>query len=138
MPLRDLMTKDLSWKIFSIVLATAIWLTVHALSANASKRINPLDGMMTRTFEAVPVLVVSAAADVREFKVNPRFVQVVVSGKPEIVNTLETKQIHVLVDLTGVVEAVDLKKRVDVSMPAGVTFVSALPGEVDIAVPAKK
>ena len=138
MTLREIVTRDLGWKIFSVVLATAIWLTVHVLSADAPKRVNPLNGMMTRTFENVPVLVVSAAAAVREFKVNPRFVQVIVSGKPDAVNALETKQLHVLVDLTGVEAAVDLKKRVDVSTPPGITFVSAVPAEVDIVVPPKR
>lgn len=138
MTLRKIVTRDLGWKIFSLVLATAIWLTVNVLSADASKRVNPLNGVMTRTFENVPVFVVSAAADVREFRVNPRVVQVSVSGQPETVNALETKQLHVLVDLTGINAAVDLMKRVDVSTPPGITFVSALPAEVDIAVPPKK
>lgn len=138
MALRDIVTKDPGWKIFSVVLATAIWLTVHALSPDVSKRPNPLNGMMTRPFENVPVLVVSAAADVREFKVYPRVVQVTVSGKPESVNALDAKQIHVLVDLTGVEAAQDLKKRVDVSMPPGFTLISALPAEVDVAVPPRK
>jgi YbbR domain-containing protein len=135
MALRDIVTKDPGWKIFSVALAVAIWLTVHAISEDTSRRINPLSGLMTRTFEDVPVLVVSAAADVREFKVKPGAVQITVSGKPDAVTALDPRQIRVLVDLTGVEAALDLKKRVDVSTPPGITFVSAVPAEVDVVVP---
>jgi hypothetical protein len=135
MALRDIVTKDLSWKIFSIALAVAIWLTVHAISEDATRRVNPLSGLMTQTFQYVPVLVVSAAADVREFKVRPGAIQVTVSGKPDAVIALDPRLIRVLVDLTGVEAALDLKKRVAVSTPPGITFVSAVPAEVDVVVP---
>ena len=135
MALRDIVTRDLGWKIVSIALAVAIWLTVHAISEDAARRVNPLSGMMTHAFENVPVLVVSAAADVRQFKVNPGVVQITISGRPEVVTALDPRQIRVLVDLTGVEAAKDLKKRVDVSAPSGITFVRAVPAEVDVAVP---
>jgi len=138
MALPDIVSKDLRWKIFSLGLAVGIWLTVHAISEDASRSVNPLNGLMTRTFQGVPVLVVSAAADVREFKVNPGAVQITVSGKPAVVNELDSRQIRVLVDLTGVEAAKDLKKRVDVSTLPGITFISAMPAEVDVMVPPKK
>jgi len=138
MPLRDIVTKDSGWKIISVALAVAIWLTVHSFSEDASKRVNPLSGLMTKTFPAVPVLVVSAAADVREFKVRPAAVQITVSGKPAAVTALDPRQIHVLVDLTGIEVARDLKKRVDVSTPPGITFVSAVPADVDVMAPPRK
>jgi len=138
MALRDIVTKDFGWKLFSVGLAAAIWLIVHAISEDASKRVNPLSGLLTRPFQNVPVLVVSAAADVREFKVNPGAVQITVNGRPDDVRALDPRQIRVLVDLTGVEAAKDLKKRVDVSTPPGITFVSAVPAEVDVMVPPKK
>ena len=138
MPLSDIATKDTGWKVLSVLLALAIWLAVHTISESDSKRGSPSSGMMMQTFQAVPVLVVSAAADVREFKVKPGTVQVTVSGKPEALAGLDARQIHVLVDLTGIPAAQDLKKRVDVSTPSGITFVSAAPAEVEVMVPPKK
>jgi hypothetical protein len=115
----------------------AIWLIVHAIREDAARRVNPLNGTMTYTFENVPVLVVSSAADVREFKVKPDTVKVMVNGKPEIIKALEAKQLHVMVDLTGIEAAQGLKKRVEVSAPPGVTLISIVPAEVDVAVPPK-
>ena len=138
MPLRDIVTKDLGWKMLSVALAVAIWLTVRPISEDASNHVIPLGGVMTQTFPAVPVLVVSAAADVREFKVRPGAVQITISGKPDAVTALDPKQIRVLVDLTGIEAARDLKKRVDVSTPPGITLVSAVPAEVDVMVPPRQ
>ena len=138
MPLRDIVTKEPGWKLFSVALAVGIWLTVHTISEDAAKHVNPLSGLATQTFQTVPVLVVSAASDVREFKVRPTTVQITISGRPEAVAALDPRQIHVFVDLTGIQAAQDLKKRVDVSTPPGITFVSAQPPEVDVMVPPKK
>ena len=138
MSLRDIVTKDAGWKVLSVILAVMIWLVVHKISVAASQGVNPANGAMTKAFQSVPVLVVSAAADVRDFKVRPAAVQITVSGTPEAVAALDPRQIHVLVDLTGIQAASDLKKRMDVSTPPGITLVGAVPPEVDVMVPARK
>lgn len=137
MALRDIVTKDVGWKLFSVMLALAIWLIVHAISADSGNRINPLNGSMTHTFQSVPVLAVSSVGDMRAFKVSPGAVQVTVSGKPEAINALETKQLHALVDLTELESARDWKKRVDVSAPPGITVISTVPTDVTVVVPPK-
>lgn len=136
--MRDFLTKDLGWKLFSLALAVVIWFTVHALSRDAITPARPLESWATRTFADVSVLVVSAAADVREFQVNPAAVQVTVSGRPEVMTALEEKEIRVTVDLTGIEAARELKKRVDVAVPPGVTVVRVAPAEVDVVVPPKQ
>ena len=75
MPLRDIVTRDLGWKMFSVALAVAIWLTVQAISKDRglTQSLGPWEN---HTFTNLPVLVVSAAADVREFKVQPASVGV--------------------------------------------------------------
>ena len=125
--MRNILTNDLGWKLFSLALATLIWFTVrHETTAPAM-----------RTFANVPVLAVSAGADVREFKLNPDVVRVTISGRPSAVAALEQKDIHVIVDLTGVPVSADLVKRVDVSVPAGVTVVRVVPAGVSVVVPPK-
>jgi YbbR domain-containing protein len=138
MTLRDIVTKESGWKILSVALAVAIWLTVHhTIKGDASKRVNTANGLTTRTFQTVPVLVVSAAADVHEFKVKPTAIQVTISGQSDALNSLDAKQIHVFVDLTGIKVARGLKKRLDISTPPGLALVSAEPAEVDVIAPPK-
>jgi hypothetical protein len=124
MAMRDLLTKDFGWKLFSLALAVAIWLIVQTIRNES-----------TRTFPNLPVLVVSASADVREFKINPGTVEIAVSGRPDVMAALADKEIHATVDLTDIETARDLRKRVDVSTPPGVTVLRVTPPYVDVVVP---
>lgn len=133
--MRALLSRDLGWKLLSLVLATVVWFTVRTLSRDALSPAKALENWATRTFEDVPVLVVSAAADVREFRVHPPVAQITVSARPEVLRALEPRDIHVMVDLTGIEAARDLRKRLDVSVPAGVTVVRVVPTEVRVLVP---
>jgi len=139
--MRDWFTKDFGWKIFSGVLAVAIWLTVHKILEESTPAViapslppSPVEA----TFTNLPVLIVSAAADVREFHVTPNVVTVSVSGQPEIMATLQPEQIHALVDLTDIEAAHDLRRRVDISTPTGVTLVYVSPTDVNVVIPPQR
>jgi YbbR domain-containing protein len=134
MALRDWATKDFSWKLFSLFLALAVWLTVHKMYEEP--RLAPgLAVGPTATFGNLPVLVVSAASDVRDFRVVPATVAVKVSGSPAAMADLQVSQIHVLVDLSDIQSARDLRRSVEVSAPAGVTVVSVDPPRVGVILP---
>lgn len=137
MALRDFVTKDFGWKLFSVVLAVVVWLIVHAVSEGFSGRLDPLRRAATRTFERVPVDIVFAAADAREIKIHPKEVQVTVSGRAEVVNFLDENEIRVTVDLRGIEAAQRLRKRVIASAPLGITILGIIPREVEVVVPPK-
>jgi YbbR domain-containing protein len=132
--MRDWFTNDFGWKLFSLFLAVAIWLTVHKIYEEPGATSGLVSGN-TVTFRNLPVLVVSAASDVRDFRVAPATVAVKVSGSPEVMADLQANQIHAVVDLTDVQSARDLRRRVDVSTPPGVTLVSVDPPKVGVIVP---
>ena len=136
--MRDLFTKDLGWKIFSFVLALIIWIVVRPTQDEPAAPVNPLAAWETRSFTNLAVDVVSAAADVREFKVNPDTVHVIVRGRPEVIRELEEKDIEVIVNLKDIQAARGLRKRVKVSVPPSVTLVQVVPDQVDIVIPPKK
>ena len=132
--MRNWVTKDFSWKLFSLFLALAIWLTVHKIYEEPGAASGLVVGN-TVTFGNLPVLVVSAASDVRDFRVAPATVAVKVSGPPEVMADLQANQIHAMVDLTDVQSARDLRRRVDISTPPRVTLVSVDPPKVGVIVP---
>ncbi|HEX7576999.1 MAG TPA: CdaR family protein [Verrucomicrobiae bacterium] len=140
--MRDWFIKDFGWKLFSVFLALAIWLTVHKIleeSAPAPVVVSPLPPQpVAITFTNLPVLIVSAAADVREFHVTPNAVTVSVSGRPEVMSGLLAGQVHALVDLTDIEAARDLHRPVDVSMPAGVILLNVEPPEVNVVIPQQR
>ena len=120
---------------FSLFLAVAIWLTVHKIYEEPRIASDLAGTGNTVTFRNVPVLVVSAASDVRNFKVTPASVIVQVSVPPEIIADLQANQIHAVVDLTDIQSVGNLERRVDVSTPPRVTLISVDPPRVDIKVP---
>jgi YbbR domain-containing protein len=126
--LRNLLLEDFWLKLFSLALAALIWFTVTFVSQKEVRT-------DTRVFLSLPVSVVSSADDVRNFKVNPDEVEVTVQGDVEILQNLQSKDIRAMVDLTGVAAAHELRKRVGVSVPAGVTFLHVAPEEVQVIFP---
>jgi len=134
MVLRDWFIKDLGWKLFSVVLAVVIWLTVNKILNESGNSAAPFAGDKL-TYDDLPVLVVSETSDVRNFHVMPATVAVTVSGPPAVMAVLQANQIRAVVDLTGIESGKELRRRVDVSTPAGVTLVSVKPSNVDVIVP---
>jgi YbbR domain-containing protein len=134
MAMRDWVTKDFSWKLFSLFLALAIWLTVHKIYEEPKTASRQAVGD-TVTFGNLPVRVVSAASDVRDFRVAPLTVKVTVSGSAEDMAKLQADQVHAVVNLTDIGPERDLHVPVDVSAPPGVTLVSVDPTKVGVIVP---
>ena len=134
MAMRDWVTKDFGWKLFSLFLALAIWLIVHKIYEEPETVSGPAAGS-TITFGNLPVLVVSATADVRDFRVVPLTVKVTVSGSAETISRLQADQVHASVNLPDVGLERDSHLPVDVSAPPGVTLVSVDPPKVGVIIP---
>lgn len=137
--LRDLVLRDFWLKLFSLGLAILIWITVSlAIWKEISPPLAPSVTAEERPFYHVPVLIVSSAADVRNFKVSPGEVDVTVKGETEIVRKLEANEIRAWVDLTGIESASKLRKRIDISTPPGVSLERVSPEEVQVLEPPKR
>jgi hypothetical protein len=147
--LHDLLFRDFWLKLFSLALAVLIWITVWLFAIR--KDLPPtvaLNGARTEelTFFNIPVYVVSAAADVRDTRVSPSEVEVKVRSEPRKLQELarkmhedpQAKDIRALVDLTGIESARGLRKRIQVTTPADITFVQVIPDEVEVVVPPKR
>jgi hypothetical protein len=134
--LRNFICNDFWLKLFSLALAVLIWLVAGSFVKN---RENPLKLQVTsetrRTYLDLPVLVMSSAADARNFRVAPSKVDVTVEGELEIIKSLPEKEIQVLVDVTDIEAAHSLKERIKVTTPPGVKLVSVNPREVQVIFP---
>lgn len=135
--LRNLIGKDLALKVFSLALAILIYCTISFVAIKNEVPSFPSLALASdvRRFHNLPILVVSAAADVRRFKVTPETVAVTVQGDPQVLAGLESSEIRALVDLTGIASASHLRKRIEVSTPAGVTHLRVVPTEVQVIFP---
>jgi YbbR domain-containing protein len=134
--MRDLFFKDLGWKIFSVLLAAGIWLTVHRILLESPEPASP-GGTSTLTCDR-PVTIVAGSADVREFRPLQPTVSVTVSGPPEVIGKLEPDQIRARVDLTDAGLVKSSKLPVEISVPAGITVVRIKPETIGVIPPPPK
>ena len=136
--LRQLLLEDFWLKLFALILAILIWLTV---SLAIRKEVSPVPAALAqnnaeRVFFNLPVVVYSLAEDVHNFKVNPEEVSVTVQGDRKALETLRGQDIGVTVNLTHL-EGSHSRKRIDVSTPVGIMHVRVEPPEVDVLLPPK-
>jgi YbbR domain-containing protein len=131
--MRDLFIKDWGWKLFSLFLAVAIWLTVHKIIEEPKE--SPAFSANPVTYGNLPVLIVASASDVHLYRVVPDTVSVTVSGSPDAIAVLQANHIRATVDLTAIESARDFKRRVDVSVPDGIELVSVDPAQVSVIIP---
>lgn len=132
--MRELFIKDWGWKLFSLLLAVAIWFTVHRILQESTQSPGS-GGASLVTYGNLAVAIVSAKADVREYHPSPATVTVTVSGSAEAIGRLQANQIHAFVDLAEVESAKNPKQHVEVSVPAGITVVSIKPENIGIIAP---
>jgi YbbR domain-containing protein len=132
--LHELFIKDWLWKLFSLLLAVAIWFTVHRVLLQSAAPVTASDNSRI-TYGNLPVSAISSTTDVHLYRVVPSEVKVVVTGSQEAIASLSASQIRVTVDLTDFNAVKDLKKDVDVSMPPGITLISVDPPKVGVIPP---
>jgi YbbR domain-containing protein len=132
--LRHLFFVDWPLKLLSLALAVLIWVTV-SLSIRRGVTEVPGTNIYSRTFYDQPVVVVSSAGDVSQFRVKPGEVAVTVQGEPDALRNLQARQVHALVDLTDIDPARTNRVRVEITTPPGFTHVSVVPAEVEIIRP---
>ena len=130
--IRDLLLKDWAWKLFSLFLAAAIWLTVHRILEPES--LSLAGRTSTLTYNNLMVDPVSSTADVRTYRVVPSSVRVTVSGPPEVMNQLQASQVQAEVNLTG---AFGNTAPVDIITPPNVTLIAVEPPMVTIIAPSR-
>jgi YbbR domain-containing protein len=132
--MRDLLIKDLGWKLFSLFLAVAIWLTVHRILEESNLPVASSGGS-TLTYGDLPVFVVASGSDVHLYRVTPGKVSVTVEGPPDALAVLPPDQVRATVNLTDIKVPRDLQRPVDVSLPSGITLIKVDPQTVSVIVP---
>lgn len=134
MPKRDWITKDLTWKLFSLILAVGLWITIHDLRDTPEVAVTPFATVRVVTFTNLPVLAVSANADVHSAQVVPNVVTVKLSGSSDAIADLQSNKVHAIVNLTGIDTASGSRLPVDVSAPPGVALDTVDPPKVSVTI----
>ena len=131
---REWLTKDLTWKLFSLILAVGLWITIHNLRDTPAAAVTPFATVSTVTFTNVPVFAVSTSADVHSAQIVPDTVAVKVSGPSDGIAILQANKLHATVNLTGIDSVRGLRLDVDVSAPPGLALNTIDPPKVSVTI----
>ena len=135
--MRDLLIKDLGWKVFSLILATALWLTANRiLHENAVPVTN--NTMSPVTYDSLPVTLVSTVADVHGFHYAPATVKVTVTGPAGVMDKLQANELRATANVSGAALTRGELVDVEIYAPAQVAVVSVEPDKIMVTPPPPK
>ena len=127
--LKHLFTHNRWQKIFSLLLAYLIWFAVHSgLALNGPA---PELGSEVRTFDNLPITVLTPAADLGHYEVSPARVSVVLRGDSAALVRARPQDLEVYVNLVEASES-RMTRRIHIYAPADTQVLSVTPAEVQI------
>ena len=129
MAVREFIRRNFWQKLWSLVLATRIWLTVRFGDPGFGFS-QFFGGDVTRSFQGVPVSVLTEAADTGRFRASPSAVDVVVRGPRSRLRDLRGRDIDAYVNLLDPQESQLSRARVRVRVPDGLRIDSLSPSNV--------
>jgi hypothetical protein len=123
-------TSHLGWKLLSLLLAVAIYSSIRfgSLPARVTTDATP---RMTRTLTR-PITMMTDATSPGGFEISPSEVEITVRGSEGVIQNLPLSDIKVFVDLVGIEDVVQLKKRLERHVPAGIDLIRLEPEEVTV------
>jgi len=135
--MRDLFTKDLGWKVFSLILATGLWLTANRILHENNMPVTSTT-MSPVTYDDLPVTLVSTIADVHGFHYAPVTVKVTVTGPADVMNKLQANQLRATANVAGAALTRGELVDVEIYAPPQVAVISVDPDKVMVTPPSPK
>jgi len=124
---RSLFLHNFWWKLFSVVLATLIWLAVRAnLSNEAALTRRDTLANVTRKFAHRPVMVMTGTGEHPALTIEPGDVSVLVRGSAELMSNLQEEDVQVFLHLQNLKNLTG-DFPVVVHVPPGIKEVVAFP-----------
>lgn len=132
--MRKLILENIWWKLFSLVLATLVWLAINTSNERnkAEEKLSPVITVSTRTLPSVPITLMMAPGNTNQFHLNPSTIAVEVSGGPDALEKLQADQINAFVDVTHIEEEKEVSKDIQVQAPRGFVIKSFKPPRTSV------
>ena len=125
--MRHLILRNFWLKLFSITLATVIWLLIHYSIHDESNSLTP-------AYIRVPITTKTIEGDKRVFSITPEEVVVTAVGKDPALFKPTQKEIRVMLDLTTFTNLQPTMLRLRVDCPRDVIVLQILPPTVEVQV----
>jgi hypothetical protein len=122
--LHKLVLQDFWLKLFSLALAILMWFTVKTALAPP--------GQLILSLPVMTVVDAGSGADLSQFSIYPKKVNVTLQGDPRALNLLKMQDIRARIDLTGLRTSHDVRCPVEVSTPAGISYLRVEPEQIEV------
>lgn len=126
MRLPPVITRNLGWKVLSLLLAALVWLSLRSGMPGRLRH----GGSVSVPRQEVCLL--KSPGDTREFRIEPPHVDIVLGGDGEVLERLEPADLMVFVQMGRGSLPPPTPQPVRVHAPAGVTVLAISPPEVMI------
>lgn len=104
MPLRDYILDRFWLKLFSFILATLIWFTIHNVQMESQVASNPFRRVESREYDRT-VRLVTSPTNQRRFKVEPVQVRITVRANASVLDRIKQSDLQPYVILTDAVDS---------------------------------
>jgi YbbR domain-containing protein len=133
MSLRNFFQHNLGLKIFSLFLATLIWVSIQfGMDNNLKLPQNLILNVENKGMLHLPVGVLTASSNLTSYVVSPNEVLVSLTGDAAAIRELTPRTVKAYVDLTQNQQAQSDVHTVRVHLPAGVTLLRVVPQSVRV------
>jgi hypothetical protein len=126
MSLRDLILHNFWLKLFSVALATVMWLAIYNSIHTEQNQ------LLTADYIRVPVSVQTPPGDARVFRVVPDEVVVVVLAKNAALLQASRKSVRVLLDLSHFNSRESTTEELRTEAPPGISVLETIPSTVEV------
>jgi YbbR domain-containing protein len=131
--LKNLFLKDVWLKLFSLALAILIRIVVSFAIEREATSIPILPPPHPEhTFRSVPVSLLTGPDETRTFRIEPKDVEVTVEGEIKLLQTLETRDVRAIINLSGIEGTNPVTRPVEILTPAAITHYRVQPRDVRI------
>ncbi len=101
MSLRHYILHNFWLKLFSLVLATLVWVVVYTVQTKSTTLPGFEEGKERLTFEQVRVAVIKLPSDTRLYRITPSAVDVTLAGTPATLKALKPGDLEVFINLAN-------------------------------------
>jgi hypothetical protein len=128
MTARNIMARNLGWKLLSLFLGILVW---YFVSTGIQQGFTPFSRLSTVSFER-PVLIMTSGRIATAFEVRPSKVSVTIRGRRDDLLRLSEEDLVAYVNLSDVFTATEVQRRVEVNLRFSAVEMTVTPATVRV------
>ncbi len=128
---RNIILHNFWWKLFSLLLAALMWLTIDTDFQRNERRVEAARDVVTESrlpFYGIPITLLNSPTNTNQYNITPEMVSVVVGGRDEkALDDLQARKVQAFVDVTDAEDEKQFRRPIQVNVPKDLTVLRGDP-----------